>query len=466
MQIDVLRQSFSGRLYTSATDMEPFLTDWRKKWKGDALAVVQPDTTEDVAAIVRLCHQQGVPVVPQGGNTGLSGGATPDNSKSAILLSLARLKRIRSIDIENNSLVAEAGVILEEIHQAASKVNRLFPLKLASQGSCTIGGNLATNAGGIQVLRYGNTRELCLGVEVVTPEGEIWNGLCELRKNNTGYSLRDLYIGSEGTLGIITAAAIKLFPIPTTTLLGILSVPTPEAALHLLHLSQGNFGAELTAFEIMSDFSVSLVEKNIPDRRLPLTERGDWYVFLEISSLYNEEQVRAAFEQLLERGMEAELIRDGLICQNMSQFTKMWAIREDIAEAQVIEGKSIKHDISVPLSKIAACIDAVTQQVEQRYPALRQVVYGHIGDGNLHYNFCPAASEYAADFMQLEAEINRQVHDIVDQCAGSISAEHGLGVLRRDEAARYKSATEIKLMSAIKKALDPHSMMNPGKVLR
>lgn len=278
--------------------------------------------------------------------------------------------------------------------------------------------------------------------------------------------MRDLYIGSEGTLGIITAAAIKLFPIPTTTLLGILSVPTPEAALHLLHLSQGNFGAELTAFEIMSDFSVSLVEKNIPDRRLPLTERGDWYVFLEISSLYNEEQVRAAFEQLLERGMEAELIRDGLICQNMSQFTKMWAIREDIAEAQVIEGKSIKHDISVPLSKIAACIDAVTQQVEQRYPALRQVVYGHIGDGNLHYNFCPAASEYAADFMQLEAEINRQVHDIVDQCAGSISAEHGLGVLRRDEAARYKSATEIKLMSAIKKALDPHSMMNPGKVLR
>lgn len=466
MQIDVLRQAFNGRLYTSDSEMEPFLTDWRKKWKGEALAVVQPDTTEDVAAIMRLCHSHGVPVVPQGGNTGLSGGATPDTSKRAVVLSLMRLKRIRSIDIENNSLVAEAGVILEEIHMAASAANRLFPLKLASQGSCTIGGNLATNAGGIQVLRYGNTRELCLGVEVVTPEGEIWNGLRELRKNNTGYSLRDLYIGSEGTLGVITAASIKLFPVPKTTLLSILSVASPQDALRLLHLSQENFGAELTAFEIMSDFSVSLVEKNIHDRQLPLSSRGDWYVFMEISSSYDEKQVREALEQLLEQGMEIGLIQDGALCQNISQFRKLWAIREDIAEAQVLEGKSIKHDISVPLSKIADFIEAVTNKVEQQYPALRQVVYGHIGDGNLHYNFCPAAPEYAADFMKLEAEVNRAVHDIVDQFAGSISAEHGLGVLRRDEAERYKSATEIKLMSDIKKALDPQTLMNPGKVLR
>jgi FAD/FMN-containing dehydrogenase len=473
MDLTLLRSAFSGRLHTEAAEMAPFLTDWRGKWTGRAIAVAQPDSTADVAAVLGWCHRHRVPVVPQGGNTGLSGGATPDHAGRALLLSLTRLNRVRTIDALNNSVVVEAGVTLQRVQDAAREAGRLFPLSLAAQGSCTIGGNLATNAGGVQVLRYGNARDLCLGLEVVTAEGEVWNGLRGLRKDNTGYDLRDLFIGSEGTLGVITAAVLKMYPLPAAQIVAFVAVPSPEAALQFLQLAQSRLGSALTAFELMSDTSIGLVEKHVDAARRPLPERSPWYVLVEVSQQgqgrNDEAPASDAIEGLLEAALDKALASDAVLSASLAQFRALWALREDISESQGAEGKTIKHDISLPISRIAEFIASTDAAIERDFPGQRMVVFGHLGDGNLHYNVSPASEkcgpEHAAAFIALEGAMNLLVHDAVVAHGGSISAEHGLGVLRRDESARYKSAVEMKLMRAIKAALDPLNLMNPGKLL-
>jgi FAD/FMN-containing dehydrogenase len=461
-----LRACFHGRLLTAPEDTAPFLTDWRGKWTGRALAVAQPDTANDVAAVVRWCVEHGVAVVPQGGNTGLSGGATPDAGGNAIVLSLTRLNRIRAIDPVGNTMVVEAGVTLQAVQDAAREAGRCFPLSLAAQGTCTIGGNLATNAGGVQVLRYGNGRELCLGLEVVTAQGQLWNGLRGLRKDNTGYDLRDLYIGSEGTLGVITAATLKLFPVPAAQLVALVAVPSPAAAVALLQLANERLGASLTAFELVSDLCLSLVEGHVPAARRPLESVSPWYVLIEISDSRDEAAAVHSMEELLEAALEREWASDAALSSSVAQFKALWALREDVSESQSAAGKTIKHDIALPIARIPEFIERAGAAMAAAFPQVRLVVFGHLGDGNLHYNVSPPAGDPGdAGFASLEGAINRLVHDTVDALGGSISAEHGLGVLRRDEAARYKDAVELALMRTLKAALDPQGLMNPGKVL-
>ncbi|WCM93731.1 FAD-binding oxidoreductase [Acidovorax sp. NCPPB 2350] len=460
-----LRAAFSGRLLTDAAEMAPYLTDWRGKWTGAAWAVVQPESPEDVARVMRWCHEHRIPVVPQGGNTGLSGGATPDGSGQSVILSLTGLQRVREVDVQNDTITVDAGLTLFALQEAARSVDRLFPLSLAAEGSCTIGGNLASNAGGVQVLRYGNARELCLGLEVVTAEGDLWNGLRGLRKDNTGYDLRDLYIGSEGTLGIITGATLKLFPQPASRVLACVAVATPADAVGLLALARSRLGAGLTAFELMGDSCLRLVEKHIPGTRLPFNERSAWYVLIELSSEHADGQAASILEACLEAAFEQSLISDAALSSSLSQFEALWALRENISEAQGAEGKTIKHDISLPASRIAGFIELTGAAIAARSGGVRQVVFGHLGDGNLHYNLSPAEGMAESDFLALEGPMNQLVHDAVHASGGSISAEHGLGVLRRDESARYKPSVELALMRRIKQALDPRGLLNPGKLL-
>jgi len=468
-ELEELRRAFSGRLLIEDEEKAPFLTDWRRKWTGKAVAVAQPESAADVAAVVRWCADHGIAVVPQGGNTGLSGGATPDASGRALVLSLTRLNKVRAIDILNNTITVEAGVTLQQVQEAALEAGRLFPLSLAAEGTCTIGGNLASNAGGVQVLRYGNARELCLGLEAVTARGEVWDGLRGLRKDNTGYDLRDLFIGSEGTLGVITAAVLKLHPLPAAQVAAFVAVPDPASALALLQLAQARLGAGLTAFELMSDVCIALVEKHVDSARLPLAERSPWYVLLEVSDNVDEAHASAAIEGLLEAALEQELATDAALSASLAQLRAMWALREDISESQGAEGRTIKHDIALPISRIAEFIELMGAEIARRWPNERLVVFGHLGDGNLHYNLSPAADrlapEHRAAFEALEEPVNRCVHDTVAAFGGSISAEHGLGVLRRDESARHKSSVDLRLMHAIKSALDPQGIMNPGKLL-
>ena len=466
MELDALRAAFAGRLLTDPADTAPFLTDWRRKWTGRALAVAQPDSTADVAAVLRWCHERRVAVVPQGGNTGLSGGATPDAGGRAIVLSTARLNRVRAVDPVGMTLTCEAGVTLQQVQEAAAAAGRLFPLSLAAQGTCTIGGNLATNAGGVQVLRYGNARALCLGLEVVTATGAVWDGMRALRKDNTGYDLRDLFIGSEGTLGVITAAVLQLSPRPAAQVAAFVAVPSPAAALSLLSRAQQRLGPALTAFELVSDTCLGLVERHVSAARRPLAEASPWYVLMELSDARGEAEAVESFESVLEAALEQGDATDAAVSASVAQFRSLWALREDISEAQGAEGPTIKHDIALPIVRIPEFIAATDASLARHFPGLRQVVFGHLGDGNLHYNLSPPAGgmERAA-FAALEAPVNRLVHDAVHAHGGSISAEHGLGLLRRDESARYKSAVELQLMRAIKQALDPLDLMNPGKLL-
>lgn len=475
--LDSLRTVFTGRLLTVEQEMASYLTDWRGKWRGTAMAVALPRSTEEVAQLMSWCHAHGVPVVPQGGNTSLSGGSVPQaqhgTQKLPIVLSLTRLNKVRSVDPLNGTLIVEAGVTLLQVQQAALEHGRLFPLSLAAEGTCTIGGNLASNAGGVQVLRYGNARELCLGLEVVTPEGEIWDGLRTLRKDNTGYDLRDLYIGSEGTLGVITAAVLKLFPLPAAQNVSLLAVATPEDALQFFALAQQKLGASLTAFELLSETCLSLVIRHLPNTRRPLSEVSPWYVLMEVSVGHETSDAQAhvaqATESLLEAAMEAGLLTDAAVSSTLAQFESLWAIRENISEAQGAEGPTIKHDIALPISKIPAFIASTDAAIAEAFPQVRLVTFGHLGDGNLHYNVSPfegqRGPEDVAVFMKLEGALNLFVHDAVHGFGGSISAEHGLGVLRRDESARYKSPVEMKLMKRIKSVLDPQGLMNPSKLL-
>ena len=446
-------------------DTAPYLTDWRGRFTGRARAVVRPASTAEVAAVVRLCAELRVPIVPQGGRTGLVLGSVPDAAGDAIVLSLRRLNRIRGIDTFNRTMTVEAGCILQDIQHAAAGHGMLFPLSLAAEGSCTIGGNLSTNAGGTGVLRYGNTRELCLGLEVVTAQGEVWDALRGLRKDNTGYDLRDLYVGAEGTLGVITAAVLKLFPQPKAAITALVALATPRDALALLKLVEAECGPTLTGYELMSDVSLRLVASHFPDLPKPFPERYPQYALLELSSHESEAHGVALLERAIERALEDGLAQDAVVATSIAQSRALWAIREHIPLAQAAAGKNIKHDISVPISRIADFIETTDAQLEADYPGVQVVCFGHLGDGNLHYNVAPPEGVRHDDFLAEQEPINRIVHDSVAAHGGSISAEHGIGALKRDELPRYKSPVELQLMRAVKAALDPLGIMNPGKIL-
>ena len=449
---------------TDAQTMHPYLGDWRGRYRGAARCVVRPGSTAEVAAVVRACSAAGVAMLPQGGNTSHCGASIPDKSGKTVLISLSRLNKIRAVDAANNTITVEAGCVLQNLQEAALAVDRLFPLSLAAEGSCQIGGNLSTNAGGVQVLRYGNARELVLGLEVVLPDGEVWNGLRGLRKDNTGYDLKQLFIGAEGTLGIITAAVVKLFPLPRSTATAWLAIASPQAAIGLLNGLQAAFGAMLTACELVSDISLGMVLKHIPGAQPPL-EKSPWYLLVELSGSGEEDALRDTLATFLEPALENGTISDAVLAQSVDQAKRLWNLRESISEAQKIEGFSIKHDISVPVSRIPEFLERAGAALQHAWPGIRLVAFGHVGDGNLHYNQSkPEAGENAA-FIAAQPQVNEMVHDIVHQLGGSISAEHGIGQLKREEILRYKSPLEMQMMRTIKQAFDPRGLMNPGKVV-
>ena len=454
----------ASNVLSDEADLVPFLTDWRGRYRGAARCLVRPGTTAEVAAVVKACAEAGVPMVPQGGNTSLCGAATPDGSGDAVIVSLSRLNCVRAVDRANNTLTVEAGCTLAAVQEAAAAAGRLFPLSLASEGSCQIGGNLSTNAGGVQVLRYGNTRELVLGLEVVLPDGSVWEGLRGLRKDSTGYDLKHLFVGAEGTLGIITAAVLKLFPQPAAQVTAWINVTSPEAAVALLGSCQAVFDARLTAFELVSEVSLGLVLQHIPGTGRP-TEVSPWYVLAEFSDGGDEATLRSQVEAWLEEGVESGRASDAVLAQSQAQVRKLWQLRECISEAQKIDGISIKHDIAVPVSSIPTFLARADAALAAAFPGIRIVTFGHVGDGNLHYNLSKADRQENAAFIALQAEANRIVHDLVHALGGSISAEHGLGQLKREEIRRYKSPVEMALMTTVKQALDPRGLMNPGKVL-
>jgi len=462
--LDELNQLLGPEHVLTGADAAPWLTDWRGRYVGSAIAVVRPANTDAVAEVVKLCARHGAPVVPLGGNTGLVGGGTPDNTGTAVVLSLQRMTQIRSLDTDNDTVTVEAGCILQTLQQAARDAKRLFPLSLAAEGSCTVGGNLATNAGGTQVLRYGNMRELTLGLEVVTPDGEIWHGLRGLRKDNTGYDLRDLYVGSEGTLGIITAATLRLYPQPAASCTALVALDSVSEGVTLLSQARLGFGPALTGFELMSGDSLALVTRIYPQQTLPLPA-SPWFALLELSDSESQEHARERFETVLGAALESGLAKDAVIAESIAQSKALWHLRESIPLAQAEEGKNIKHDVSIPISRIPEFVQTTDALLAARFPGIRQVIFGHLGDGNLHYNVAPPLGVDPEVFLQEQDDVYQLVHDSVHAHSGSISAEHGVGQLKRDELPRYKSQVELGLMRKIKAALDPSGMMNPGKVL-
>ncbi|MDO8456589.1 MAG: FAD-binding oxidoreductase [Burkholderiaceae bacterium] len=463
----VLTESADG---DPSVDLTAYVQDWRKRERGIALAVVRPNSTEQVAAIVKACAATpGVSIVPQGGNTGMVVGSTPDESGTQVVLSLQRMNSVRKLDVGNGTITLDAGCVLQNVQQVCFDAGYLFPLSLGSQGSCTIGGNLGTNAGGTQVVRFGNTRELCLGLEVVTAQGEVWSGLSGLRKDNTGYDLRDLFIGAEGTLGIITGATMKMYPLPASKLTAFAAVPSMDAAVTLLGLAHKYLSAGLTGFEVMGQFALSLVGKHYPQQRVPFLgmDGAPYCVVLENSDHESEAHAREQFERLLEAAMEDGCVLDAVVAENITQAKQLWHIRESIPLAQADEGLNIKHDISIPVSSIPEFVRLTDAKLETAFPGARLVNYGHLGDGNLHYNVqAPVGSDQAAFLNDQEEGVNALVFEMVDQFSGSISAEHGVGNLKVDKLPHHKSPVAIELMRTIKRALDPQNIMNPGRVVR
>ncbi len=466
--LDLLRQTVGAPYVLTDGDLTGWEQDWRKRTRGKALAVVRPANTNEVAAVVKACAEHKVSLIPQGGNTGLSVGSTPDETGTQIVLSLTRLNAVRSVDRDNLSFTVEAGCILQSLQDLAEKEGLLFPLSLAAEGSCTIGGNLGTNAGGTQVVRYGNTRELCLGLEVVTAQGEVWSGLKGLRKDNTGYDLRDLFIGSEGTLGIITAATMKLFPQPAAQLTAWAAVPSMEAAVRLLGLAHQHLGAGLTGFEVMGQFALSLVVKHMTQLRVPFAGQQDapYCVLLENSDSESESHARGRFEHLLEVAFEDGCVLDAVVAESLAQAHELWHIRESIPLAQAEEGLNIKHDISIAASRIPAFVAHADALLQREIPGVRLVNFGHLGDGNLHYNVqAPADGDAKAFLREQEAHVNHLVYEAVAEFGGSFSAEHGVGALKVDKLEKYQSPVALQMMRSIKQALDPQAIMNPGVVL-
>ncbi|KAA3508413.1 FAD-binding oxidoreductase [Agrobacterium tumefaciens] len=448
-----------------AVEMAPRLVENRGLYHGASPLLLKPGTVEEVAAILKLASETGTPIVPQTGNTGLVGGQTPRADGTDIILSLERMNRIRDIDPVANTIVADAGCILDDIHKAASTVERMFPLSLGSQGSCRIGGNLATNAGGTAVLAYGNMRQLCLGLEVVLPTGEIWDGLRRLKKDNTGYDLRDLFIGSEGTLGVITGAVLKLFPVPLGHQVGFAGLRSTDDALKLFEMASNLCGTALTGFELMPRIGVEFTAKHIPGVRDPLQTPHDWYALIDISTSDSAETAETMMQSLLERGFSAGLVEDAVIASSEAQRQALWHMRESMSDAQKPEGGSIKHDVSVPVSKIPEFMATAEKAVLAAIPGARVCAFGHLGDGNIHYNISQPVGADKAEFIGRWRDMNEIVHGIVLSLGGSISAEHGIGQLKRDELAAIRPGIEMELMRRIKNAFDPAGIMNPGKVI-
>ncbi|WP_316149669.1 FAD-binding oxidoreductase [Cupriavidus sp. BIC8F] len=454
-----------GDAHVLTEGLDAWAADWRGKFIGAPLAVLRPADTGEVAALVRLCAAHRVSIVPQGGNTGMCGGATPDDSGRQVVLSLGRLNRIRHVDLLNNTMTADAGCILQTLQDVAAGHDRLFPLSLGAQGSCQIGGNIATNAGGVQVLRYGNTRDLVMGLEVVLPDGQVLDLLRGLRKDNTGYDLRQLFIGSEGTLGIITAAVLKLFPRPHANVVALAATTSPQHAIELLALMRSRLGDRFTAFELISDACVAMVRQYFPQTPSFLAGEHPWSVLMQASDGGEQQALEAAFQSALESALETGLIEDVAIATSENQAAGVWALRETIPEAQQHDGANIKHDIAVPVSGIPAFIDEVVPLLHAAYDGVRPVIFGHCGDGNLHFNVSRPPGWSTADWQEETDRINDIVLDAVARYQGSFSAEHGLGQLRRNAMLRYKAPLEREVMRKIKQALDPESLMNPGKVI-
>lgn len=452
-------------ILTQDQDTAPYLTDQRKRFTGKTAAVISPVNPAEVAGIVKLCAQYHVPIVPQGGNTSLVLGSIPDLSGTAVILSLKRLQQIRAIDVINNTITVEAGCLLQNVQAYAAQHDRLFPLSLASEGSCTIGGNLSTNAGGTAVLHYGNTRELCLGLEFITADGNTVSELKGLRKDNTGYDLRDLLIGAEGTLGIITAAVLKLFPRPKAYLTAMVALSRLDDVLSLLTLTRQHCHQQLTGFEVMSQRCLSLVKKHFPELQQPFDAPHAQYVLLELSDYESEAHGQALLEKVIQEALDQSIIEDAVLATTLAQSKNLWSLRENISAAQSREGKNIKHDIAVPISQIAQFIQTTDQLLDQAYPGCRPVTFGHVGDGNLHYNISPPEGIDYDVFLKEQPKVNRIVYDSIYQFSGTISAEHGIGTLKREELTRQKSAAALNIMKSIKQALDPDNIMNPGKIL-
>ena len=451
----------AGNVLTAADDISPYLTDWRGRYTGRARAVLRPGSTAEVAALVGCCAAARVPIVAQGGNTGLVGGATPDAEGRAVVLSLTRLNSIRAIDRDNNTLTAEAGCTLAAVREAAEREGRLFPLSLAAEGSCTIGGNLATNAGGVQVLRYGNTRALCLGLEVVLPDGSVWEGLRGLRKDNAGLDLKQLFIGSEGTLGIITAAVLKLVVKPAARVSAWLALAEVAAAVAVMGRLQARFPERLDSFELISRATLDLTLAQVPGTADPLPgTKTPWLVLLELTDGGDQDSLRDALETRLARDIEGGDIVDAAVAGSEAQRAALWRLREGAPEAEKRAGFSIKHDIALPVSAIAGFLAEMGDTLQSRFPGSRLICFGHLGDGNLHYNL----SHPSAEFLDRQDEVNRVVFDRVVELGGSIAAEHGVGQLRRLQLPTYRPAIELAMMREIKRAIDPQDLMNPGRL--
>jgi FAD/FMN-containing dehydrogenase len=450
---------------TDPHDIEPHLTEPRGLYHGATPMVVRPASTEEVAAVVKLCAAARLPIVPQGGNTGLVGAQVPWEDGDSIVLSLARMNRIRAVDPLNYTITVEAGIILADVQKAAEDADRLFPLSLGAEGSCRIGGNLSTNAGGVAVLRYGNARDLALGLEVVLPDGQVWNGLRGLRKDNTGYDLKQLFIGGEGTLGIITAAVLKLFPRPREIETAFLALSRVEDVMEVFARARAASGDQLTAFELIPRIGIEMTTRHLHALSDPIAAEYPWYVLLEVSSSQTEGGLRTMLESFLAAQMEAGLVVDGVIAASAAQAAELWRIRDGMTEAQGFEGGSIKHDVSVPVSRVADFIVEASAAVSRAIPGIRPVPFGHVGDGNIHFNLSQPLGADKAEFLARWEEMNRIVHDIVAARNGSISAEHGIGRMKVEEITHYKTKIELDLMRKIKAALDPEGIMNPGKVV-
>ncbi len=452
-------------IITGPEDMAPYLAECRGRFKGNSPAVVRPASTEEVAAVVGLCAEAGIPIVPQGGNTSLVGGSIPYEEGRELLLSLSRMNRIRSVDPLNYTMTAEAGVILKTAQEAAKDHDRLLPMSLGAEGSCQVGGLISTNAGGINVLRYGNMRDLVLGLEVVLADGRVWNGLRALRKNNTGYDLKQLFIGAEGTLGIVTAAVLKLYPRPRQAETAFVAVPSPAAAIELLARLREASGDSVAAFELMSRRCLEFALKHVAGTIDPLSEPSPWYVLTELTAGTRSDAFRESLEAALGAAFEAELATDATLAQSETQANQLWFIREAIVEAQKHEGGSIKNDVSVPVSRVAEFLERATAAVEAACPGIRVTPFGHVGDGNIHFNLSQPEGADTAAYMARWEEITHVVNEVILALDGSISAEHGVGRFKKDEMPAIKGPVEFDLLRTVKAALDPRGLLNPGKML-
>jgi len=445
-------------------EIEPYLIEERGLYKGKSALLLKPSNTIEVSDIIKLCNFHNIKIVPQGGRTGLCGGTIPSENGSEIILSLERMNKILELNKENFTITVEAGCILNNIQVLAEDSNFFFPLSLASEGSCTIGGNLATNAGGINVLRYGMARDLVLGLEVVMANGDIWDNLKSLRKDNRGYNLKHLFVGSEGTLGIITKAILKLFPAPNFIETAIFSISDPEAAIKLFNLARTASADLLNAYELINRIGLEMVLKNIPNTKEPFNKKYKWYILLEFSSS-SKSNLRDQMENLFALALNENIVLDGIIAESTEQRKELWILRDGLNEAQKPEGASIKHDISVPINNVSKFINKASKAVEEFIPNSRTVTFGHIGDGNIHFNITQPKDMNKNDYLKKWESVNKLVFEIVNNLNGSFSAEHGIGILKRKELKKYNPKVEINLMKSIKNNFDPNNILNPGKVL-